>query len=186
MLDILSTLPETNVFEVIREEASQLFTSEADWTDPAALQKLRLPASAIRESLRRSLIQVRGLMREVIPEKGLVLPDGNHIAKGTWIGVLAQAVSAIFGLILRILWEHFVSASPCTYLLLLRINFSRYLTDSPSGRSTWTSASTPTHTHTTPPTLLESKRPRVQVRKKFDATQPTDTFLGSSYGRHAW
>lgn len=85
-LDILSTPVDLHVYESLREEAATVFVSESDWSDPAALKKLVLTDSAIRESLRLSPLQVRGLLREVMPEKGLTLPDGTHVTKGTWIG----------------------------------------------------------------------------------------------------
>jgi len=91
-LDILSSNPELRVYESLREEAAASFTSYDDWRDPAALKKLICTDSAIRESLRRNPIQVRGLLREVVPKSGLTLPDGNHIPRGTWVGVPVQAV----------------------------------------------------------------------------------------------
>lgn len=91
-LDILTTSPEQNVYETLREEAARAFPSEADWSDPAALRKLVLTDSAIRESLRTNPISTFGLLREVMPEGGLVLPDGNRVSRGTWIGAPVQAV----------------------------------------------------------------------------------------------
>lgn len=139
-LDLLSTPPELDLFNIFREEAAQIFTSEASWRDSAALQKLKLPASAIRESLRRSPIQIRALVREVMPRDGITLLDGSHVAKGTWIGVPAQAVH---------MDERFYN-NPTSYD---PFRFAR-----------------------------EQER---SGRDKADATQPTDTFLGFSYGRHA-
>lgn len=88
-LDILST---PNAYARLRAEAADVFTSAADWADPAVLKKLILTDSAIRESLRRSSIQTRGLLREVVAKDGVNLPDGTHVARGTWLGVPVEAV----------------------------------------------------------------------------------------------
>lgn len=40
LLGILTTSPEQNVYETLREEAARAFPSEAEWSDPAALRKL--------------------------------------------------------------------------------------------------------------------------------------------------
>lgn len=92
LLDILTTSPEQNVYETLREEAARAFPSEAEWSDPAALRKLVFTDSAIGESPRTIPITTFGLLREVMPESGLGLPDGNTVSRGTWIGVPVQAV----------------------------------------------------------------------------------------------
>lgn len=56
------------------------------------MQKLICIDSTIRESLRRNPLQIRGLLREVMPRNGITLPDGNHIPQGTWIAIPFQAV----------------------------------------------------------------------------------------------
>lgn len=76
----------------MRSEAAKVFESERDWADPAALKKLVLTDSAIRESIRRSSIQTRGLLRAVVSPDGLTLPNGTHVPQGTWLGVPVQAV----------------------------------------------------------------------------------------------
>lgn len=91
-LDILNANPEFNVYDFLREEAAQAFQSEANWSDPKALHKLVLADSAIRESLRTNPISARGLMREVTPKDGLVLPDGKRVARGTWDGSQVQRI----------------------------------------------------------------------------------------------
>ena len=63
-----------------------MFKSEQDWRNPASLTKLPLAYSALRESLRRNPINMRGLLRGVVHEDGMKLPDGNHVAKGSWLG----------------------------------------------------------------------------------------------------
>ena len=91
-LDLLSSLPEHKYYEQLREEAKSVFQSETDWADPSSPSKLPLIDSAIRESLRRNTINVRGLLREVMPENGVTLPDGNCIPQGAWLGVPQHAV----------------------------------------------------------------------------------------------
>lgn len=69
-----------------------VFKSEGDWADPAALKKLVLTDSAIRESIRRSSIRTRGLLLAVASPNGLTLPNGTRVPQGTWLGVPVQAV----------------------------------------------------------------------------------------------
>lgn len=56
------------------------------------MKKLVLADSAIRESIRRSSVQTRGLLREVVSSGGVTLPNGTHVPKGTWLGVPVQPV----------------------------------------------------------------------------------------------
>ena len=48
--------------------------------------------SAIRESLRRNPIQTRGLLRTVVADEGVWLPDGSLVEKGMWLALPVQAV----------------------------------------------------------------------------------------------
>ncbi|KAL9134254.1 MAG: hypothetical protein Q9175_004568 [Cornicularia normoerica] len=91
-LDIISSAPSLNAYELLRLEAASAFQSESSWADPIALKKLVLADSAIRESIRRSSIQTRGLLRAVVSPDGVTLPNGTHIPRGTWLGVPVQAV----------------------------------------------------------------------------------------------
>ena len=85
-LDLLSSAPEHKYVEQLREEAQSVFRSETDWMDHTSVAKLHLTDSAIRESLRRNPINSRGLLREVMPKDGVILPDGNRVPRGTWLG----------------------------------------------------------------------------------------------------
>ncbi|KAI6951452.1 hypothetical protein KC348_g14 [Hortaea werneckii] len=49
--------------------------------------------SALRESLRISTFKARGLERVVVAPKGVTLPDGTHLRKGTKIGIPVLCVS---------------------------------------------------------------------------------------------
>lgn len=91
-LDLLSSPPEHKYFDQLREEARSIFRSETDWMDPTSLTKLPLADSAICESLRRNPINMRGLLREILPENGLTLPDGNRIPRGAWLGMPQRSV----------------------------------------------------------------------------------------------
>ena len=83
---------EISIYSTLREEAAKTFQSESDWSDLVAIRKLVLIDSAIRESLRIYPLASSGLLREVIPEDGLLLPGGERVARGTWIGAPVQAV----------------------------------------------------------------------------------------------
>lgn len=85
-LDLLSSDPDLGYYDGLRDEAAAAFGSEKDWGALAALAKLPLADSAIRESLRRNPPAARGAMREVVHKDGLTLPDGHHLPRGTWIG----------------------------------------------------------------------------------------------------
>lgn len=91
-LDILSTSPSQNAYSCLRAEAAATFDSPALRSDPATLKKLVLADSALKESLRRSSIQTRGLLRAVVARDGFDLLDGTHLPKGTWLGVPVEAV----------------------------------------------------------------------------------------------
>ena len=88
----MNTAPGLKAYQSLREEAAEAFQSEADWTTPGALQKLVRIDSTIRESLRHSPLGTRGILREVMPEDGLVLPDGKKVPRGTWIGMPVEAL----------------------------------------------------------------------------------------------
>lgn len=88
----MNTAPGLNAYQSLREEAADVFQSEADWTTSSALQKLIRIDSTIRESLRHSPLGTRGILREVMPEDGLVLPDGKKVPRGTWIGMPVEAL----------------------------------------------------------------------------------------------
>ena len=73
-------------YHCLREEVKSVFVEEAEWMNPALVAKLPLIDSTIREVLRRKPSALGGIIREVVPEEGLILPDGNHLPKGTLVG----------------------------------------------------------------------------------------------------
>ncbi|KAF2457513.1 cytochrome P450 [Lineolata rhizophorae] len=58
----------------------------------AGLARLAKLDSALRESMRVSGLGGRGMMREVMAPKGLVLPDGRWVPRGVWVGMPIQPV----------------------------------------------------------------------------------------------
>ena len=85
MLDLISSNPDSNFWEQLREEAAGVFKTEDDWNNPASLQDLPLADSTIRETLRQSPVLTRILLREVLPKDGVTLPSGHHIPQGSWV-----------------------------------------------------------------------------------------------------
>ena len=92
LFDLLSSPPNFNYYSLLREEVEATFAKEEDWKDHANLAKLTHMDSAIRETLRMNPVLSRLTLREVISPKGLDLPSGHHLAKGTWVGIPAVSV----------------------------------------------------------------------------------------------
>lgn len=84
-LDLVSSDPNAGFWEQLRKEAAGAFQTADDWTNLASLSRLPLADSAVRESLRRNPIILKILLREVVPEDGVVLPSGHHLPKGSWL-----------------------------------------------------------------------------------------------------
>jgi len=91
-LDLLSSPPEFDYYSRLREEADQVFATGDDWTNQTSLPKLIYADSTIRETLRRSPVISRSVLREVIPKDGLVMPNGQHIPTGAWMAVPSVGV----------------------------------------------------------------------------------------------
>lgn len=92
-LDLLSSPPELGYYEAIVEEAASVFHTEEDFWDLASLHRLSRIDSAIRESMRRNPLSGRGLMQEVVHPNGVILPDGQKIPLGAWLGVSLTGIS---------------------------------------------------------------------------------------------
>jgi cytochrome P450 len=92
-LDLLSSNPDLEYYQKLRDEAEAAFGSDADWTDHASLAKLPLTESAIRETLRHHPITRTGVTYKVISPKGVTLPDGHHLPQGVWIGAALMGVN---------------------------------------------------------------------------------------------
>ncbi|QIW99405.1 hypothetical protein AMS68_004923 [Peltaster fructicola] len=84
-IDILTADPALLV-DLRREIDSVHAESGGRWTK-AAVARLVLLDSTLRESLRFSAFKARGVERQVVAPEGVYLPDGTHLPYGTKIGV---------------------------------------------------------------------------------------------------
>jgi cytochrome P450 len=87
--DMLSSPPDMKVQKHLYNEiANALDTSTGKgWADQTLLPRLVFLNSAIRESLRCNPASIVNLQRKVVPKEGVTLPSGQHLPKGTWLGV---------------------------------------------------------------------------------------------------
>ena len=70
------------------EVANALDTSpDKGWADKAVLPRLVFLNSAIRETMRLNPVSVVTLERKILPREGVTLPSGQHLPRGTWLGV---------------------------------------------------------------------------------------------------
>ncbi|KAI8623685.1 cytochrome P450 [Xylariaceae sp. FL1651] len=81
-----------DIYSTLRQEAESIFQSEADWASASSLKGMINTDSCVRESARKNPLQTRGLMKQVMPEDGVTLPDGVRIPQGTWLGVPVEAI----------------------------------------------------------------------------------------------
>lgn len=86
-LDLLSTPPDFNYYSILQEEVETVFPDGHSWEDHANVGKLNHLDSALRETLRKNPVLTRVTLREVMSPNGLDLPNGEHLAKGTWVAV---------------------------------------------------------------------------------------------------
>lgn len=87
LFDLLSSPPEKQYVERIRDEAATVLQeSNGAWTR-SAVARLYLADSVIRESMRCSTIGGRGAVHEVMPKEGLTLPDGQFVPQGAYLGL---------------------------------------------------------------------------------------------------
>lgn len=87
--DLLSSDPDRRYYKSLQEEAAAVFQTEQDWVEPSSLAKLSYADSTLRETLRKSPVLTRMVLREVVRKEGLHLPDGHHVPQGAWLGVPA-------------------------------------------------------------------------------------------------
>lgn len=93
MLDLLSSPAEFKYFGAIASEAASIFQNEEDFGNVESLHKLSRIDSAIRESARLNPTTGRGMMHEVVHKNGVILPDGNKVCHGTWLGVSVVGIN---------------------------------------------------------------------------------------------
>lgn len=156
LLDIISSSSETQALELIREEAAALLQCDDDWINPGNFRKMILCDSAIRETARYHPILIKGLTKEVVRPGGLDLPDGTHIPRGGWLGV------PVLGLHLD---ERFYpnpeKYDPFRSVKAKRERENAQIKEDGGGERTKVSFN------------------------DLDAGQPTSTYVGFGYGRHA-
>ena len=92
MLDLLSSPAENDYYAALRQEADSVFLTPSDWESHAHVMRLNLADSTLRETLRKNPVLTRSVLREVIAPDGLVFPDGQHLKKGTWVGIPSVGV----------------------------------------------------------------------------------------------
>ena len=156
-LDLLSSVPEHKYYEQLREEAKSVFRSEIDWADPSSPSKLPLLDSAIRESLRLHTILMRGSIKEVMPENGVTLPDGNCLPQGSWLGTPNHSVH---------MDERFYS-NPMNYEPF------RFVRSGPQDGEVFS--------------ISEGLSDKAsEYRKNVSLPTSSDIFMAWGHGRHAW
>lgn len=92
-LDLLASDPQLNYLNELRTEAAKVFPTEnfaSSWSSFASMAQLSKLDSTIRETLRLNPTVLRQATRCVMPENGIVLPDGTSLPQGTWIGFLSR------------------------------------------------------------------------------------------------
>lgn len=87
LADIMSPPAGIEVFLELRRETEEVFKAHhGKWSKGAVLQLVKID-SALRESLRTSTFKARGTERIVVADKGVELPGGTYLPKGTKVGV---------------------------------------------------------------------------------------------------
>lgn len=81
----------TSLASMREEVVHETETGGAGWSK-AALDRMTRVDSALRESLRLNGFIERGIMKMVVAPKGVTLPDGSHIPRGTKVGVSAYSI----------------------------------------------------------------------------------------------
>ncbi|PGH13920.1 hypothetical protein AJ79_03335 [Helicocarpus griseus UAMH5409] len=94
IFDVLSCGPDMNVQEhLYREIVNALDTSpDKGWGDQSLLSRLVLLHSTLRETMRVNPVALVVGQRKVVSRAGVTLPSGQHIPKGTWLGVSTTGV----------------------------------------------------------------------------------------------
>ncbi|KAJ0104185.1 hypothetical protein J7T55_000536 [Diaporthe amygdali] len=85
IIDILCAGPE--VYAALRREAASVLRDAGGVWNKAAVNKLVLMDSTLRESLRSSAFKARGVERQVVKKGGVMLPDGTLLPEGTKVGM---------------------------------------------------------------------------------------------------
>ncbi|KAL1391388.1 cytochrome P450 [Phyllosticta capitalensis] len=85
IIDILCAGPD--VFAKLRHEAATVLRDAGGVWNKAAVNRLVLMDSTLRESLRFSAFKARGVERKIVQKGGVMLPDGTLLPEGTKVGM---------------------------------------------------------------------------------------------------
>ncbi|CZT12827.1 uncharacterized protein RCO7_10362 [Rhynchosporium graminicola] len=168
ILDVICCPPEMEAWSALRDEAANSIKEARDWNDSSIFKRMPLLDSTIRESLRYHPILIKGLTKEVVHPEGLVLPDGTQVPRGSWLGV------PVLGLHMDDrFYPNAQTYDPFRFARLkaerakeekdIRIRLDSYGPDRPQTASSKTRS----------------------YADELSAGQPTATYLGFGYGRHA-
>ncbi|KAF2811844.1 cytochrome P450 [Mytilinidion resinicola] len=93
LLDMLSPAGAAReCWAAVREEAVGVLRAHGGVWSKAAVNQLVRNDSVFRESLRFSPFKLKGVDREVVASKGVVLPDGTYLPKGTRVALPTHGV----------------------------------------------------------------------------------------------
>lgn len=92
LLDLLAAPNGQQWFQEIRAEAESVFAAhDNSWTKTAASRLVKTD-STLRETLRFTGLGGRSLVREVVANDGVTLPNGLHLPQGARVGVAASRI----------------------------------------------------------------------------------------------
>lgn len=75
----------------MREEAAAAASKAAPWSKTTLVRMTHID-SALRESLRLNGFIERGIIKMVVAPRGVTLPDGSHLPRGTKVGVSGYSI----------------------------------------------------------------------------------------------
>ena len=87
VVDLVAADPSEQYLESIRIEAEEALAAAGGTWTREALSRLHKADSAIRETLRYWGFGGRGVVHQVMPREGVVLPDGQWLPQGAWVGI---------------------------------------------------------------------------------------------------
>ena len=164
LLDLLSSPSRESFYTTLRQEADIVFAKSEDWGNQASPPKLVHTDSAIRESLRRSPVITKNLLREVISKDGLEMPNGQKIPQGVWVAVPT----------IRIHYDDRLFPDAESYKPF------RFVPDMVKDLTEQEASIGSKRLEDQDPTALR------QQRKHQGLSTASETFLGFGYGRHSW
>ncbi|KAI9806379.1 MAG: hypothetical protein M1825_006494 [Sarcosagium campestre] len=174
IFDLISSDPQKGYLQSLGAEAARCLAEENGVWNKAALAKMTMTDSAVREGMRHAGFLPQALHRVVAAKDGLVLKDGTHLPKGT---VLSSASYSIHH-------DDDVYANANAYDPFRFSDNRTSLDRAAAGASANTAADGP-GIHTTEQDAAHQHRAEI-LRGKNNATVTTSpSFLAFSHGRHA-